>query len=84
MTFDTTRRYKTEFQEVDFHKHYKILTTSWLISPISGMIQNLGWTQVESTSKIIIIDVDNSSFGYDLTISNLVNGGHSPSYWRTP
>ena len=38
------------------------VTNSWLIATICGVIQNLGWTQFEYTSKTIIIAVENSSF----------------------
>ena len=41
----------------------------------SGLGFMTGWTQLESTSKIIIINVENSSFGYDLTTGNLVKRG---------
>ena len=75
MTFDSTRRHKTEFQEVDVHKNLKILTKSWRMSPISARIQNLGWAQLESTSKNILIDVENSSFGYNLTSEIWISEG---------
>ena len=89
MTFDLTGLNKTWFQEVTFHKKKK--TRFWQkkkktsrYSPFTLPIQNLGSTQVKSTSKIIIIDVKNSSFGYDLTIGNLVKRGHYHCCSRTP
>ena len=66
MTFDTTRLHKTTFQEVDFLKISKILTKSWRIVGICGLIQNLGRTQLESTLKIMRVAVENSSFEYNL------------------
>ena len=75
MISDTTRRHKTWFQEVDVLKNLKILTKSWRILYISGRIQNMGRVQLESTSKIITIGIENSSFGYDLIIWNFVKRG---------
>ena len=66
MTFDTTRRHKTSFQEVDVLKISKSLSKSWRIACICGLIQNLGRTQLESTSRIMVVAVENSSFEYDL------------------
>ena len=66
MTFDTTRLYKTRFQEVTFLK--MMFTKLWLGSTICCVIENLGLTQFESTSNIIMVGIENSSFGYDLTI----------------
>ena len=62
MTFDTTRLHKTAFQEVIFFKISKNLSKLWLCSTLCVLIQDLGWTQLESTSKIIIVNVENSSF----------------------
>ena len=70
MTFDTTRLHKTTFQEVDVLKISKILLELWRIGSICGRIQNLGWTQLESTLRIMRVAVDNSSFGYDLTLGS--------------
>ena len=39
------------------------------------MIQDLGWTQLESTLKIMRVNVKNYVFGHDLTIGNMVNKG---------
>ena len=72
MTFDTTRLHKTAFQEVNFLTISKNLLELWLCSTLCVLIQDLGWTQLESTSKIIIVNVENSSFGYDLIIGNLL------------
>ena len=66
MTSDTTRLHKTSFQEVDSLKISKILSKSWRMAGICGMIQNLGWTQLEYTLKIIRVAVENSSFGCNL------------------
>ena len=78
MTFDTTRRHKTECQEVDSHRNLNILTKSWRISPISAQNQNLGWTQLESTSKIIMVEFENASFAYDLTFEIWSSEGSGP------
>ena len=48
--------------------HRKMLTKSLLCFCIRGRIQNLEWTQLESTSKIAMVDVENSSCGYNLII----------------
>ena len=37
------------------------------MATIGGVIQNLGLTQLENALKIIVIDVENSECGYDLT-----------------
>ena len=66
MTFDTTRSHKTIFQKVKILKSLKILTEMWAEDNISARIQNLGWTQLEYTSKIIIVRIENSSFEYNL------------------
>ena len=63
MTFVTTRRHRTEFQEADYHRNRKILIESWRISPIRGLIHNLGWTQLESELKI---QVKTSSLSFTL------------------
>ena len=54
-------------QEMKILKSFKNFTKSWRVFNICGRIQNLGRTQLESKSKIIIINVENSSVGYDLT-----------------
>lgn len=62
------------------------------ISTISRFFQHrcdigrsaLGIIQLESTSKLIILDVEDSSFGYDLTIGNLVKRGRYQRCVRTP
>ena len=64
---ENASHHKTSFQEVDFLKISKILTKSWRMATISARIQNLGWTQLESTLKIMRVAVENSSFGYNLT-----------------
>ena len=59
MTFDTTRRYTPRFQEVTFSRNLNMLTELWRIFTICNVIQNLGWTQLESTSNIIVIRIEN-------------------------
>ena len=56
--------------------------SSWC-GTFSSRIQNLGWTEFESTLKIIIIDVENSSFGCNLTFETLVKKGLPPCCVRT-
>ena len=51
MTFDTTRLHKTCCQEVNSLKIFKILSEMGLCFCICGRIQNLRWTQLESTSE---------------------------------
>ena len=63
-----------DFIKLDFKKS---------LFTIGGVIQNLGKTQLESTWKIIIIDVENSSFGYNLTIWNWVKRGLDHSHRKT-
>ena len=84
MTFDPTRLYKTWIQEFEFLKISGIMFEMWLCSTTCVVIQDLGWTQLESTSKIIIINVENSSFGYDGTIGNFVKMGLCHTCGRTP
>ena len=62
ITFNTTRLHNTSFQEVDVLKISKILSKSWRIACICGLIHYLGRTQLESTLNIIRVAVDNSSF----------------------
>ena len=82
MTFNTTRLHKTWFQEVTFLKKITMLKLSQY-STFRYRIQSLESTQLEYTSKIIMVDVKNSSFGYDLTIGNLVKRGLFPCCLRT-
>ena len=84
MRSDTTRLHKTWLQEICFLINLKILIKSWRILNISGRFESLGWTQLESTLKIIMVWIDNSSFGYDLTIWNLVKRGVYHRCVRTP
>ena len=91
MTFDTTRLHKTWFQEVNFHKNLKILTEMVTVAHMCTRIQNLGWTQLESTLKMIIIGIENASFGYDLTFEiwisespGLLTGGPSDFQSMSP
>ena len=62
----------------------KYVTKSWRKATICGVIQNLGWTRLESTLKIITIRNENSSFEWNLTfeiwiseVSGLATGGPS-------
>ena len=70
--FNTTRRHNNWFQAVDSVKNSKISRTSSRCSTFTSRIQNLGSTQLGSTSKIIRVDAENSSLGYNLTIGILV------------
>ena len=72
MTFDPARRHKIESQEVNSHKNLKMLTKSWRCATFSARIQNMGWTQLESTLKIIRVNVENYSFGCILAIGDFV------------
>ena len=81
MTLNTTRLHKTWFQEVNFLKNSKILTKWSRGSVFRGRIHNMGWTHVESTSKIIIIDVENSSFGYNLIVEIWISEGLGLLAW---
>ena len=45
---------------------------------ICGMIQNLGWTQLESTLKIIRNSIENASFGYNLISEIWISEGPGP------
>ena len=51
---------------------------------LSARIQNLRWTQLESALTIMTFDVDNSSFGDNLTIEALVKRGIYQRCVRTP
>ena len=90
MISDTTRLHMTWFQEVGFHKNFKILTKSSRGSVVSAPIQNLVWTQLESTSKIITMNVENSWFGYDLNSEIWISDdpgpvtGGPPDFWHLP
>ena len=84
MPCDTTRLHITCFQKITFHENLKILTKSRSCSTTCGGIQHLGWTQMESTLKIIMVAVEIYLFGYDLTIGDLVKRGLSPTCSRTP
>ena len=79
MTVDTTRLHKTWFQEVNFLRNLKILTKSWPMFHTCAWIQNLGWTQLESTLKIILIGIENSSFGCNLTFEIWISDGPPPA-----
>ena len=83
MLANTQRFHNIWFQENDFLKILKILSKSSRRSTFSARIQNLGWTHLKSTSKIIVIDVENSSFVYDLTIESLVKRSLVHSCSRT-
>ena len=74
---------ETWFQEVTVLKILKMLSKSWRIFSICGRIQDLGWTQLETTSKTMRVDVENSSFGYDSTTGDLVKSCLCHCYVRT-
>ena len=81
MTFDTTRLHKMKLDSKKSRfrqQQIKILTKSLRISPISARIQNMRLTNLESTSKIIVVDVDNYSFGYNLITETWISDGCSP------
>ena len=65
----STRRVSKKSQDYD-----KI----WPGLHIGARIQNLRLMQFESTLKIIMVRIENSSFGYNLTIGNLVKRGCLP------
>ena len=71
MISDTTRLHKTRCQEATFLKILKISSKLGLCSTTCARIQNLKLTQLESTWKIILMNVKNFSFGYDLSIGNV-------------
>ena len=68
MQFEITRCHETQLQRVEIRKFKKKMSESVTPANISGQIQNLRWTQLESTSKIMRVRIENSSFEYDLTI----------------
>ena len=52
------------------------------ILTICDQIQELGWIQLEYTAKIIMVTVENCSFGYSLTIGTLVKRGIYHRCWN--
>ena len=44
---------------------------------------NLGWIPLEYTSKIMLVAIENSSFGYDLTTGDFMKRGLSPTCVKT-
>lgn len=60
------RCHKTWFQEIEIPKNSQIMSEMWRWL----RIQNLRWAKFESASKIILMNIDHSSFGYDLTTGN--------------
>ena len=38
----------------------------------------MGWTQLESMMKIMLVGIEDASFGYDLTIENVISEGPPP------
>ena len=62
-------------RQVDFFKILKILTNMWAEDNISGQIQNLGWTQLEYTLKIMRVGIENVSFGYELISEMWISEG---------
>ena len=75
MAFDTTRRHKTKFQEVDFLKIIKILSEMLPRAHMYTQNWNLGWTRLESTSKIMRVRIENASFGYILMFEIWISEG---------
>ena len=57
-----------------FRMSSKILSKLWQWLSPCALIQDLVWTQLESTLRIMTMSVENSSFGYGLTIGDLVKG----------
>ena len=51
----------------------------WLTFTICGPTQNLGSTQMECTSKIVIIRNENYSFGYNLISEIWISEGPGPA-----
>ena len=62
MTCDTRDFIKLNFKKSCSRKILEILTKSWRMFTICGVIQNLGWTQIDSTLKIIMVRIQNASF----------------------
>ena len=69
------------FKKSIFITKMMILTKAWRMSPISAQNQNLRWTQLESTSKIMMVDVENSSFGFDLIFEIWISDWFCPVAW---
>ena len=84
MACDLMKLHKTLLQEVEILNMSDILSEMWLWRRPCAVIQNLGWTQLESTVKIIVINVENSAFGYNLTFEMLVKRGVYHRCSRTP
>ena len=61
-----------------------MLTKSLPVFHTCAWLQDLWWTQLESTSRIIIMRIDNSSFGSNLTIWTFVTRGRHQRCVRTP
>ena len=51
----------------------------WRMSLISARNKNLRWTQLESTPKFIIMEIESSSFGFYLTFETLLIWEHEKS-----
>ena len=60
------------------YNNFKILSKSWRCLDLHARIQNLGWTHLESTSKIMRVNVDICSFGYDLIFEIWISEGLWP------
>ena len=60
----------------------------WLCSTLCVLIQDLGWTPLESTSKIMLVGIKNASFGYDLIWEIWISEGIGclargpPDFWN--
>ena len=57
----------------------KILSELKLCSIPFALIQDLGWTKLESSSKKNIFDIENYSFEYNWTMGDLVERSLSPT-----
>ena len=78
MTFNTTRLFNICFQEVDVLTIFKIMAKAWRGVTMCGRIQNLKWTQLECTLKIMMVPVGNATFGYDFISEIWIPEGSGP------
>ena len=79
MAFDLTSLLKTGFQENEILKISKILSEMLTHAHISGRIQNMRWTQLEYTSNIMLVGIENTSFGYNLMSEIWISEGPPPA-----
>ena len=78
MTLDTTRLHKTAFQEVEILKISKISSEMLTRAHMCTRNWNLKWTELESTLKIMRVDVENASFGCNLIYQIWISEGLGP------